>query len=100
MDLEIIKTLYVVIAFLAVAFSACVNWKSSDPSEKFNLAKFFSTYIRTVWGLVPLALGLAVFGFTIEGVLAILAAAFGIDNAILRSKKLGNGKKNNKSPPV
>ncbi len=85
-----IKLVYVVAGFIAVALSSLINWKASDPTEPFNAGKFFSAYMRSAWGLIPLALGIAAsLGLTIEGILAIGAVAFGIDNSVKAAQKIG-----------
>ncbi len=89
---ELVKLVYVVARFLAVGLSSLINWKSNDPPESFNAGKFFSAYVRSAWGLVPLALSLASLGLTVEGVLAIIAVAFGIDNGVQAAHRFGSKK--------
>ena len=93
LDPEQVKLIYVAVGFIAVALSSLINWKSSDPPEPFNSAKFFSAYVRSAWGLVPLALSVAgSLGLTIEGILAIGAVAFGIDNGVKAAQNMGSKK--------
>ena len=90
LDPEIVKLIYVAAGFAAVALSSLINWKSSDPSEPFNAGKFLSAYVRSAWGLVPLALSIAAsLGLSIEGLLAISAVAFGIDNGVKAAQNMG-----------
>jgi hypothetical protein len=92
MDVEIMKIIYIIVSFVAVAFSSYLNWRANKP-EAFDVHKFFSAYLRTAWGLVPLALAFAVgLGLTVEGFMAIIAAAFGIDNGVQKAAKLRNKK--------
>ncbi len=88
-ELFIIQIAYVVAAFVAVGISSVINWKSYGEGESFDVAKFFSAYVRTTWALVPMALLFsASFGLTVEGILAIVGLAFGIDSSIVASKNL------------
>ena len=90
LDPELIKLVYVVAGFVAVALSSLINWKTNDPPEPFNSGKFLSAYIRTAWGLVPLALSMASsLGLTVEGILAVSAIAFGIDNGVQAALSMG-----------
>ncbi len=100
LDPELLKLIYVVVGFIFVALSSLINWKNSDPPEPFNAGKFLSAYVRSAWGLVPLALSVASsLGLTIEGILAIGAVAFGIDNGVKAARNMGL-KKPAKGMPV
>jgi hypothetical protein len=90
-NLEFIKGVYVLVAFVAVAVSSYLNWKAVAGDEPFNLAKFLSAYIRTAWALVPSAILLAVFGLHVELALALAGEAFGIDLSVQLGLKVGKG---------
>ncbi len=93
LDPELIKLVYVIAGFVAVALSSLINWKASDPPEPFNTGKFLSAYVRSAWGLVPLAFNVALsLGLTVEGFLTIFAVAFGIDNGVQAAQRFGSKK--------
>ena len=93
MDAEIVQVVYVVAAFLSVGLSSWINWKANGADEPFNAAKFLSAYLRTAWAIIPLALGLAgSLGISVEGLLAVVGVALGVDNAVLQSQNLGQKK--------
>ena len=101
LDPETVKLIYVAAGFVAVALSSLINWKSSDPSEPFNSCKFFSAYVRSAWGLVPLALSIAAsLGLSVEGLLAISAVAFGIDNGVKAAQNMGAKKESAEATSV
>lgn len=100
MDVELIKVVYVAIAFVAVSISSIIDWKAYGEGEKFNIGKFFSAYVRTAWALIPSAILFAGIGLSVELALGLAGMAFGIDNSIQAGNNLGKNGKNGKNGVV
>src|SRR5512135_2217631 len=88
-DADFAKVLYILVAFAAVGVSSLLNWKTAGEGEAFDWQKFLSAYLRTFWAIIPLSLGMASLGISVEGILAIAGTAMGIDNTVAAAKNLG-----------
>ncbi len=73
-------------AFIGTAISSFFSWK--DSGEPFDAYKYASAFFRSMWGIVPLAIGISAMGMTVEGILSAVAVGAGIDVAILKGGRL------------